>query len=489
MSDSSIIGKTATALSNALSEKELSAFEIATAYINQTDRVDGHVHAFLHRDDEDFLNQARASDIRRAEGRCLGPLDGVPVAIKDVISVEGQPLTAASKILQDYISPYDATVITRLKTAGAVIGGRLNLDEFAMGSSTENSAYGPTRNPWDFDRVPGGSSGGSAAAVAAREAPLTLGSDTGGSIRQPASLCGVVGMKPTYGMVSRYGLAAFASSLDQIGPFSQTVEDAALLLKVISGHDPLDSTSFPSVVPNYSSDLLEPLDPCSIGLPKEFFGEGMDEEVRMAVEKTIEFYKSQGHRIVDVSLPTTDLAVPVYYVIATAEASSNLARYDGIRYTSRSDRAENAIDVYAKSRGEGFGEEVKRRCILGAYGLSSGYYDAYYLRAQKTRTLIREDFTRVFQEVDVILTPTAPTPAFRFGEKSNDPISMYLSDIYTISTNLAGLPALSVPCGFTESGLPVGMQLIGRAFEESSLLSIAHAYDREHQYGCRAPNI
>jgi aspartyl-tRNA(Asn)/glutamyl-tRNA(Gln) amidotransferase subunit A len=296
-------------------------------------------------------------------------------------------------------------------------------------------------------------------------------------------------MKPTYGMVSRYGLAAFASSLDQIGPFSQTVEDTALLLEVISGHDPLDSTSFPSIVPNYSSDLSKPLEPCSIGLPKEFFGEGMDEEVRKAVGQTIEFYQSQGHRIVDVSLPTTDRAVPVYYVIATAEASSNLARYDGIRYTSRSDRAENAIDVYAKSRGEGFGEEVKRRCILGAYGLSSGYYDAYYLRAQKTRTLIREDFTRVFEEVDVILTPTAPTPAFRFGEKSNDPISMYLSDIYTISTNLAGLPALSVPCGFTDSGLPVGMQLIGRAFEESSLLSIAHAYDREHQYGCRAPHI
>ncbi len=489
MSDSSIIGRTATNLSLALKNKELSAHEIALAYIEQIDRVDGQVHAFLHRDDEDLINQAKESDVRRAEGKSLGRLDGVPVAVKDVISVEGQPLTAASKILQNYISPYDATVITKLKAAGAVIGGRLNLDEFAMGSSTENSAYGPTRNPWDFERVPGGSSGGSAAAVAAREAPLTLGSDTGGSIRQPASLCGVVGMKPTYGMVSRYGLAAFASSLDQIGPFAQTVEDSALLLEVISGHDPLDSTSFPSTVPNYPSILSDSLEPCSIGLPKEFFGDGMDDEVRRAVEQTIEFYRTQGHRIVDVSLPTTDLAVPVYYVIATAEASSNLARYDGIRYTSRSERAKNAIDVYAKSRGEGFGEEVKRRCILGAYGLSSGYYDAYYLRAQKTRTLIREDFSRVFEEVDVILTPTAPTPAFRFGEKSNDPISMYLSDIYTISTNLAGLPALSVPCGFTDSGLPIGMQLIGRAFEESSLLSIAHAYDRVHQYGCQAPNI
>jgi aspartyl-tRNA(Asn)/glutamyl-tRNA(Gln) amidotransferase subunit A len=398
-------------------------------------------------------------------------------------------LTAASKILQNYISPYDATVTKKLKEAGAVIGGRLNLDEFAMGSSTENSAYGPTRNPWDLNCVPGGSSGGSSAAVAAREAPLTLGSDTGGSIRQPASLCGVVGMKPTYGMVSRYGLAAFASSLDQIGPFSKTVEDTALLLEVISGHDPLDSTSFPSEIPSYSSEINQPLKPCVLGLPKEYFGEGMDEEVRNAVNLAVEFYRNQGHEIVEVSLPTTDLAVPVYYVIATAEASSNLARYDGIRYTSRSDRAQNAIDVYAKSRGEGFGEEVKRRCILGAYGLSSGYYDAYYLRAQKTRTLIREDFNRVFKEVDAILTPTAPTPAFKFGEKSNDPISMYLSDIYTISTNLAGLPAISVPCGFTEQNLPIGLQLIGRAFEESSLLSIAHAYDREHKFGCVTPSL
>lgn len=489
MNGSSIIEKTAVELSKALANKELSAQEIAQAYLDQINRVDHQVHAFLHCDNDDFLEQAKASDIRRAGGKTLGPLDGIPVAIKDVISVQGQPLTAASKILKDYISPYDATVITKLKNAGAIIGGRLNLDEFAMGSSTENSAYGPTRNPWDFDRVPGGSSGGSSAAVAARESPLTLGSDTGGSIRQPASLCGVVGVKPTYGMVSRYGLAAFASSLDQIGPFSQTVQDAALLLEVISGHDPLDSTSYPSQVPNYAAALETSLESITLGLPKEFFGEGMDNEVRRAIDQTIEFYKGLGHKIVEVSLPTTDLAVPVYYVIATAEASSNLARYDGIRYTSRSARSTNAIDIYAKSRGEGFGEEVKRRCILGAYGLSSGYYDEYYLKAQKTRTLIREDFSRVFKEVDVILTPTAPTPAFKFGEKSNDPISMYLSDIYTISTNLAGLPALSVPCGFSESGLPIGMQLIGQAFEESNLLSIAHAYDREHKYGCEAPSI
>ena len=489
MDSNSLISKTATELSDELEAGNCKAVEIAQAYLEQIDRVDGKVHAFLHRDDDDFLAQAKDSDERREKGETLGPLDGIPVCLKDVISVEGQPLTAASKILQDYVSPYDATVTRKLKAAGAVIGGRLNLDEFAMGSSTENSAYGPTRNPWDLERVPGGSSGGSSAAVAAREAPLTLGSDTGGSIRQPASLCGVVGMKPTYGMVSRYGLAAFASSLDQIGPFSQTVEDTALLLETISGHDPLDSTSYPTEVPSYSEVLKQKHEPCTLGLPKEFFGEGMDDEVRTAVEKAIEFYKAKGYEIVDLSLPTTDLSIPVYYVIATAEASSNLARYDGIRYTSRSERAENAVDVYAKSRGEGFGEEVKRRCILGAYGLSSGYYDAYYLRAQKTRTLIRQDFERAFEKVDAILTPTSPTPAFKFGAKSEDPISMYLSDVYTISTNLAGLPGLSVPCGFTQSGLPIGLQLIGKAFDEGTLLSIAYDFDRELQFGRQAPNL
>ena len=489
MSSAILLEKTAVELSDLLGKREITSEEITKAFLKQINRIDDQVHAFLHLDEQDFLTQAKDSDKRRAQGKSLSPLDGIPVALKDVISVKGQPLTAASKILENYISPYDATVTRKLKEAGAVIGGRLNLDEFAMGSSTENSAYGPTRNPWNLNCVPGGSSGGSSAAVAAREVPLTLGSDTGGSIRQPASLCGVVGMKPTYGMVSRYGLAAFASSLDQIGPFSKTVEDAALLLEIISGHDPLDSTSFPTEIPSYTQKINDPIEPCTLGLPKEFFGEGMDNEVRNSIEKAVEFYRSQGHRIVEVSLPTTDLAVPVYYVIATAEASSNLARYDGIRYTSRSNRAKNAVDVYAKSRGEGFGEEVKRRCILGAYGLSSGYYDAYYLKAQKTRTLIREDFNRVFKEVDAIITPTSPTPAFEFGSKSDDPISMYLSDIYTISTNLAGLPAISVPCGFTEANLPIGLQLIGRAFNESSLLKIAHAYDREHKFGCFSPPL
>ncbi|MAK27187.1 MAG: Asp-tRNA(Asn)/Glu-tRNA(Gln) amidotransferase GatCAB subunit A, partial [Opitutae bacterium] len=429
------------------------------------------------------------SDDRRSQGQSKGPLDGIPVGLKDVICVEGQPLTAASRILEHYVSPYDATVTRKLKQAGAVLAGRLNLDEFAMGSSTENSAYGPTRNPWNLDHVPGGSSGGSSAAVAARETPLSLGSDTGGSIRQPASLCGVVGMKPTYGMVSRFGLAAFASSLDQIGPFAQTVQDAALLLEVISGHDPLDSTSYPAEVPSYSKALEKTSPPRKIGLPKEFFGPGMDDDVRNAIEQTISFYESHGYEMIEISLPSTDLSIPVYYVIATAEASSNLARYDGIRYTSRSPNAENAIDVYAKSRGEGFGEEVKRRCILGAYGLSSGYYDAYYLKAQKTRTLIRRDFERAFDEVDAILTPTSPTPAFRFGEKSEDPISMYLSDVYTISTNLAGLPGISVPCGFSKTGLPIGMQLIGKAFDESTLLSIAQDFDQAHEFGRQAPNL
>ncbi len=489
MSENSSIFQSATELSTSLNTGAISAVELTQEMIARVKAVDERVHAFLHLDEEDALSQAKASDERRAKGETRGPLDGIPVGMKDVISVKDQPLTAASKILENYRSPYDATVTQKLRNAGAVVAGRLNLDEFAMGSSTENSAYGPTRNPWNLDCVPGGSSGGSSAAVAAREVPLSLGSDTGGSIRQPASLCGVVGMKPTYGMVSRYGLAAFASSLDQIGPFATTVEDAALLLETISGHDPLDSTSFPSEVPAYSQDIKQSTQPGVLGLPKEFFGPGMDDEVRASVEQAIEHYRSLGYKTKEISLPTTDLSIPVYYVIATAEASSNLARYDGIRYTSRSERAENAIDVYAKSRGEGFGPEVKRRCILGAYGLSSGYYDAFYLRAQKARTLIRRDFEKAFAEVDAILTPTSPTPAFKFGEKSDDPISMYLSDIYTISTNLAGLPGISVPCGFSKSGLPIGLQLIGQAFEESKLLQIAHAYDRDHLHGRQAPTL
>jgi aspartyl-tRNA(Asn)/glutamyl-tRNA(Gln) amidotransferase subunit A len=377
------------------------------------------------------------------------------------------------------VSPYDATVTQKLRAAGAVVWGRLNLDEFAMGSSTENSATHPTSNPWDLSRVPGGSSGGSAAALAAGEAVATLGSDTGGSIRQPAALCGVVGLKPTYGLVSRYGLVAFASSLDQIGPFARTVDDAALVLGTIAGHDPLDSTSFNAPVPDYRADLSQRRGPWKLGIPKEYFGEGLDPEVGAAVEAAIAFFRAQGCEIKEVSLPHTQYCLDTYYIIATAEASSNLARFDGIRYGHRSKQATDAIDIYARSRAEGFGDEVKRRIILGTYVLSSGYYDAYYLRAQKVRTLIRQDFLNAYREVDALLTPTSPVPAFRIGEKS-DPLAMYLCDIYTIGVNLAGLPGLSVPCGFTRSGLPIGLQVIGQPFRETEMMAVARAYEQAH---------
>jgi aspartyl-tRNA(Asn)/glutamyl-tRNA(Gln) amidotransferase subunit A len=379
-------------------------------------------------------------------------------------------------------------VIQRLRSAGAVFVGKANMDEFAMGSSTENSAFGASHNPWDLTRVPGGSSGGSAAALAAGEASLTLGSDTGGSIRQPAALCGVVGLKPSYGLISRYGLIAFASSLDQIGPFTRTVEDAAIALGAIAGHDARDSTSFKADVPDYRAALRERRGPWRLGIPKEYFGEGLDPDVAAAVERAIAFYRDQGCAIKEVSLPHTAYCLDTYYIIATAEASSNLARYDGVRYGHRSPAAADAVDLYFKSRAEGFGAEVKRRIILGTYVLSSGYYDAYYLRAQKVRTLIRRDFLEAYREVDALLTPTSPIPAFKLGEKS-DPLAMYLCDIYTIGVNLAGLPAISVPCGFTPGGLPVGLQLIGQPFQESNLLAIAHAYDRAHEWGARHPSL
>jgi aspartyl-tRNA(Asn)/glutamyl-tRNA(Gln) amidotransferase subunit A len=408
--------------------------------------------------------------------------------LKDVIAVKDQPLTASSRMLANFVSPYDATVTKRLKRAGAICWGRLNLDEFAMGSSTENSAFGPTRNPWDLTRVPGGSSGGSAAALAAGEALATLGSDTGGSIRQPAALCGVVGLKPTYGLVSRFGLIAFASSLDQIGPFTRTVEDSAILLGAIAGHDERDSTSFRTDVPDYRRELARQKGPWKLGIPKEYFGEGLDPEIGAAVEKAVAFYKAQGCEIKEVSLPNTQYCLDTYYIIATAEASSNLARYDGIRYGHRSSTATDVVDLYFKSRAEGFGAEVKRRIILGTYVLSSGYYDAYYLRAQKVRSLIRQDFLNAYKDVDALITPTSPIPAFKIGEKS-DPLAMYLCDIYTIGVNLAGLPGISVPCGFTESGLPIGMQLIGQPFQEASLLAIANAYERAHDWGKKHPSL
>lgn len=477
-----------TEIAALLETKKLSAVELTRAVITRTKAVEPQVKAFNSFDETDALAQATASDARRAAGNARGPLEGIPIGLKDVISVAGQPLTASSKMLENFVSPYDATVTTKLKEAGAVIYGRLNCDEFAMGSSTENSAFHPTGNPWDVTRVPGGSSGGSAAALAAGEAIATLGSDTGGSIRQPAALCGVVGLKPTYGLVSRYGLIAFASSLDQIGPFARTVEDAAIMLRAIAGHDERDSTSFKTEIPDYRRALQQRKGPWRLGIPKEYFGAGLDPEVGAAVEKAIAFYKTQGCEIKEVSLPHTQYCLDTYYIIATAEASSNLARYDGIRYGHRSKNAKDVVDLYFKSRAEGFGSEVKRRIILGTYVLSSGYYDAFYLRAQKVRTLIRQDFLNAYQEVDALLTPTSPVPAFKLGEKS-DPLAMYLCDIYTIGVNLAGLPGMSVPCGFTKSGLPIGLQLIGQPFKEAELLSIGHAYEQGHGWHTQHPKL
>ena len=475
-------------LSAALQARRISAVDLMQAVIARTQAVEGRVHAFNSYDVEDALAQARASDERRARGEARGPLDGIPIGLKDVIAVTGQPLTASSRMLQNFVSPYDATVTQRLRDAGAICWGRLNMDEFAMGSSTENSAFGPTANPYALDCVPGGSSGGSAAAVAAGETIVSLGSDTGGSIRQPASFCNVVGLKPTYGLVSRYGLIAFASSLDQIGPFGRSVEDTAIVLGAIAGHDPRDSTSWRADVPDYRAALQSRRGPWRIGIPREYFGEGLDPEVAASVQAAVRFYESQGCTVKDVSLPHTEYGIGVYYIIATAECSSNLARFDGIRYGHRSKDAKDAVEIYSKSRAEGFGAEVKRRIILGTYVLSSGYYDAYYLRAQKVRTLIRQDFLNAYRDVDVILTPTAPTPAFRRGAKA-DPLAMYLCDIYTIGVNLAGLPAVSVPCGFSADGRPIGMQLIGQPFGEAELLAMAHTYERAHAWGQRRPTL
>ena len=475
LNQSTIAGLTAR-----LARREISARDLTQACLDQIARVDGTVHAFISYDAADALAQADAADRDLAAGVTLAqkPLLGIPIGVKDVLAVKGQPLNCGSKILGRYISPYDATVVQKLKAAGAVVFGRLNMDEFAMGSSTETSAFGLTRNPWDATRIPGGSSGGSAAAVAADEAIATLGSDTGGSIRQPAALCGCVGLKPTYGRVSRYGLVAFASSLDQIGPFTKDVRDAALLLGVISGHDPLDSTSVPQPVPDYTAALDGNIRGLKLGLPREYLIGGLDPEVKAAVDAAVQQFTALGAEIVDISLPHTDYAVATYYIIATAEASANLARFDGIRYGLRVDGAD-PVQLYTKTRGAGFGAEVKRRIILGTYVLSSGYYDAYYLRAQKVRTLIRNDFLKAFEKVDAIVTPTTPTAAFKIGEKSGDPLQMYLSDIFTISCNLAGISGLSLPCGFTAAPkLPIGLQLLGRPFGETTLLKLAHAYEQ-----------
>ncbi|MDE3084796.1 MAG: Asp-tRNA(Asn)/Glu-tRNA(Gln) amidotransferase subunit GatA [Verrucomicrobiota bacterium] len=471
-----------------LAAKKISSVELMQSVLARAKAVDGRVKAFNSFDEADALAQARASDARRAAGQARGPLDGIPVGLKDVIAVAGQPLTASSRMLANFVSPYDATVTKKLKDAGAICWGRLNLDEFAMGSSTENSAFASTSNPWNLDCVPGGSSGGSAASLAAGEAIATLGSDTGGSIRQPAALCGVVGLKPTYGLVSRYGLIAFASSLDQIGPFARTVEDAAILLGSIAGHDANDSTSFKTDIPDYRSELKKRKGPWRLGIAKEYFGEGLDPEVGAAVQAAIDYYKKLGCEVREVSLPHTKYAVGVYYIIATAECSSNLARYDGVRYGHRAKNARDVLELYFKSRAEAFGAEVKRRIILGTYVLSSGYYDAYYLRAQKVRTLIRQDFLNAYKEVDAILTPTSPTIAFKKGAKA-DPLAMYLCDIYTIGVNLAGLPGISVPCGFSKSGLPIGLQIIGQPFNETDLLAIAQAYEQGHDWCTKYPRL
>lgn len=485
-----IYNKTITELESMLDAKQLSAVELAKAFIDRKNAVDASVGAFICADEVDLLASAEESDKRRAAGEKRGALEGIPIGLKDVLAVRGQRLSCASKMLENYVSPYTASSLEKMASRGALFWGRLNMDEFAMGSSCENSAFLKTRNPWDLERIPGGSSGGSAAAVAAGECAASLGSDTGGSIRQPASHCGVVGLKPTYGLVSRFGLAAFASSLDQIGPFAHCVKDAAILLESIAGYDPKDSTSFKASIPNYAENLsADSLKGKKIGVPKEYFSAGIDAEVKALVEKAIADCVEQGAEVVEISLPHTDLAIPVYYIIATAEASSNLARYDGIRYTYRSPNAKDVVDLYFKSRAEGFGEEVKRRIILGSYVLSSGYYDAYYLRAQKVRTLIRKDFEEAFEKVDVIMTPTSPTPAFKIGEKTSDPLSMYLSDICTINVNLAGLPGVSLPCGFSKDGLPVGIQMIGKAFDEQNLLSYAYAYESAHDWVNRRPAL
>ena len=471
---------TISELTGKLAKRECSAREAMQACLDQIQRVDRRIKAFLGYDAADALAQAEAADTAIAGGADFKPrpLLGVPVAVKDVLCVKGHPCNCGSKILAKFVSPYDATVIERLKAAGAIVFGRLNMDEFAMGSSTENSAFFTTLNPWDTARIPGGSSGGSAAAVAADEAIATLGSDTGGSIRQPAALCGVVGLKPTYGRVSRYGLVAFASSLDQIGPFTKDVRDAALIMSVISGLDPRDSTSVPEAVPDYAAALGGNIKGLKLGLPKEYMIGGLDPEVKAAVDAAVRQLQKLGAEAREISLPHTDYAAATYYIIAPAEASANLARFDGIRYGLRVDGAD-PVELYGKTRGAGFGAEVKRRIILGTYVLSSGYYDAYYLRAQKVRTLIRQDFLKAFEQVDAIVTPTTPTAAFKVGEKSDDPLQMYLSDVFTVAANVAGICGVSVPCGFTQSPkLPIGLQLLGKPFGEATILKLAHAYEQ-----------
>jgi len=460
-----------------LIEKGAGTFDILNSVLRRIDSVEKKIKAFV------LVNKNPDAENKK------GKLAGMPVLLKDNICVKDEETTCGSKILKGFKPPYDATVARKLKNEGAVLIGKANMDEFAFGSSCETSCYGPTKNPWDLERIPGGSSGGSAAAVSADETILALGSDTGGSIRQPAGLCGVVGLKPTYGRVSRYGLIAFASSLDQIGPITKDVLDAALMLNVIAGYDEMDSTSVDTPVPDYTKSLVKDILGLRIGVPKEYFIEGIDKEVEASVRKAIDILKDLGAKIVDISLPHTQYAVSTYYIVAPAEASSNLARFDGVQYGFRAEDANDLVDMYVKTRSEGFGNEAKRRILLGAYCLSTGYYDAYYLKAQKVRTKIKEDFDNAFKICDCIITPTSPTPAFKIGEKAGDPLSMYLSDIFTISANLAGLPAMSIPCGFSENNLPIGLHILAKPFDEETIFRVAYTFEQSTDHHRKSPKL
>ncbi|WP_407312342.1 Asp-tRNA(Asn)/Glu-tRNA(Gln) amidotransferase subunit GatA [Desulfosporosinus sp. SB140] len=482
-----IFEKSVSELHELLVQKEVSATELTNAYIERIEALDQDLQAYLTVLGKEAQAQASEIDRKIAQGADLGILEGIPMAMKDNMCTEGVRTSCASKMLDEFYPPYNATVTARLKDVGSILLGKLNMDEFAMGSSTENSAYMKTRNPWDLACVPGGSSGGAAVSVAADLAAFSLGSDTGGSIRQPAAFCGVVGLKPTYGAVSRFGLIAYASSLDQIGPLTKTVRDNALVMNAIAGYDALDSTSVRYDKPDYTKFLVNDIKGLKVGIPKEYFGEGIDPDVAKGIQASIETLSALGAEIRECSLPHTEYAIPAYYLIATAEASSNLARYDGVRYGYRAE-AEDVLGMFRKTRAAGFGQEVKRRIMLGTYALSSGYYDAYYLKAQKVRTLIKQDFDKAFETYDVLLAPTAPTPAFKFGEKSANPLTMYLSDITTVPINLAGIPAISLPAGFV-NGLPIGMQLMGKAFNEGTLYRVAYTFEQNTNYHTLKPNL
>ncbi|EDX70616.1 Amidase, putative [Coleofasciculus chthonoplastes PCC 7420] len=474
-----------------LIDKERTSVEITQDALDRIQALEPKIHSFLHITADYALEQARQVDAKIAAGEEIGMLAGIPIGIKDNMCTQGIPTTCASRILENFVPPYESTVTQKLKDAGAVMVGKTNLDEFAMGSSCETSAYQQTANPWDLSRVPGGSSGGSATAVAASECVVALGSDTGGSIRLPASFCGIVGMKPTYGLVSRYGLVAYASSLDQIGPFGRSVEDAAILLNAIAGYDPNDSTSLKLEIPDYTKSLQPDLKSkgLKIGIIKETFGEGLDPVIAQTVQNAIDQLKSLGAEVQEISCPRFRYGLPAYYIIAPSEASANLARYDGVKYGFRTPEAENLLEMYKKTRAAGFGAEVKRRIMLGTYALSAGYYDAYYLKAQKVRTLIKQDFEQAFEKVDVLVCPTAPTPAFKAGEKISDPLTMYLSDLMTIPVNLSGLPGMSIPCGFDDQGLPIGMQLIGKVLGEEQVFQVAYAYEQSTDWHLKQPPL